>query len=83
MAPAIWIGGGGGLVSADALTAAGRVKKDSEPNAGWTVVQNNGVAKGILERTLAVGGGEAGEGGAAIGGDRCAGDVDGVGKNAS
>ena len=72
--------GSGGLVPAHALTAAGRVEPDSEPSAGWLVVQNNGVAEGIGEGALTVGSGEAGEGGAAVGGDRCAGDVDGVCK---
>src|SRR5207249_2738894 len=49
----------------------------------WLVVQNNGVAKGIGERALAGGGGEAGEGNAAVSGDRCAGDVDRGGEAAS
>src|SRR4029453_6304985 len=86
MSPASRVRGIGGLVSADALTAARHVKIGSEPSAGWSVVQSNGVAQGIGEGALAgltgwsvVGTGDAGEGGAAVGGDRWAGDVDGAG----
>ena len=78
MGPASRVRGSGGLVSAEALTAAAPVEPDSEPGGGWAVVQNNGVANGIGEGALTAGGGEAGEGGAAVGGDRCAGDVDGL-----
>ena len=66
MRPAIRIRGIGGLVPADAKTAAGRVDKDSKPSAGWLVVQSNGVAKRIGEWALTVGLGETGEGGAAV-----------------
>src|SRR5207245_2453899 len=75
--------GSGGLEPAEALTAAGTVEPDGEPGGGWAVVQSNGVANGIGERALTAGGGEAGEGVAAIGGVRCAGDVDGGGVAAS
>ena len=81
--PAIRIRGIGGLIPADALTAAGRVKSISEPSAGWLIEQHNGVAKGVGEWALTVGLGEAGEGGTAIGGDRCTGDVDGAGEDAA
>ena len=69
MRPAIRVRGIGGLVPADALTAAGRIEKDSKPSAGWLVVQSNGVAKGIGEGALTGGPSETGEGGAAVGGD--------------
>ena len=78
MDPAIRIRGIGGLVPADALTAAAHVKEDSKPSAGWLVVQSNGVAQRVSEGALAVGASEAGKGGATISGDRCAGDVDGI-----
>src|SRR5439155_21957168 len=83
MGPAIRVRGIGGLISAHPLTAAAHVKKDSKPSLAWLVEQNNGVAQGIGERALTGGPGEPGEGGAAVGGDRCAGDVDGVGEAAS
>src|SRR5207244_7861824 len=66
MRPPIRIRGMGGLVPADAKTAAARVDKDSKPSAGWLVVQSNGVAKRIGEWALTVGLGETGEGGAAV-----------------
>ena len=75
MGPAIRVRGIGGLVPAEALTAAAPVEPDSEPGSGWPVVQNNRITKGIGERALAAGGGDAGEGGSAVGGDRYAGDV--------
>ena len=78
MGPAIRVRGIGGLVSADALRTAARVKIDSKPSLAWLVEQNNGVALGAGEGALAVGAGEAGEGGAAVSGDRRAGDIDGV-----
>src|SRR5439155_6606602 len=40
----------GGLVPADAKTAAGLVDPDGEPSAGWLVIQRNGIAHGIGER---------------------------------
>ena len=39
----------------------------------WLVVQNHGIAEGIVEGALTIGLGKTGEGVAAIGGDRCAG----------
>src|SRR5450432_2129926 len=51
--PASRVHGIGGLVPAEALTAAARVEPDGEPGSGWAVVQNNGVAKGTGERALA------------------------------
>ena len=45
------------------------------------VVQNNGVAKGVVEGALTGGVGDAGEGGAAVGGARCAGEVAKVGAS--
>src|SRR4029450_10693718 len=68
----------GGLVPAEALTAAARVEPDREPSAGWPVVQNNRVAQGTGEWALAVGLGQSGEGRAAVSGDRCARDIDGA-----
>ena len=54
--PASRVRGSGGLVAAEALTAAGRVEPDGEPGAAWLVVQNNGVALGTGEGALTVGG---------------------------
>jgi len=71
--------GSGGLVPAEALTTAASVEPDGEPGAAWLIVQNDRVALGTGEGALTAGGSEAGEGGAAVGGDRCAGDVDGAG----
>ena len=42
----------GGLVPADALSAAARVEENCKPSAGRFVVQSNGVAKGIGEGAL-------------------------------
>src|SRR5216684_1996892 len=75
MGPAIRVRRSGGLVPAKTPTAAARVNPGGIPSAGWLVVQNNGVAKSVGEGALTVGLGEAGEGGAPVGGDRCAGDV--------
>src|SRR5438034_11643541 len=75
--------GSGGLVPAEALTTAASVEPDGEPGAAWLIVQNDRVALGTGEGALTAGGSEAGEGGAAVGGDRCAGDVDGAGVAAS
>ena len=57
----------GGLVSAQ-CTAPVAVEPDGEPGAGWFVVQNNGVAKGVDKRALTAGVGDSGERGAAVGG---------------
>ena len=83
MGPASRIRGIGGLVSTQALTAAGRIQPHGEPGGGGAIVQNNRVAQSIGEGALTAGGGDAGKGGAAVGGDRCAGDVDGTGVAAS
>ena len=74
--PAKRIGGIGGLVAAQALAAAARIEPDGEPGAGRAVVENNRVAQGTGKGALAAGVGDAGEGSAAVGGDRRAGYVD-------
>src|SRR6266480_1043082 len=76
MSPAIRVVGSGGLVPAKTLTAAGAIQPDRNPSAGRLMIQNNGIAKGIVEWALTSGLGEPGECGAAIGGDRCARNVD-------
>src|SRR5205823_3311253 len=76
MSPAIRVVGREGLVAAKTLTAAGGIEPDRNPIAGWLVVQNNGIAKGVVEGALTIGLGEPGKSGAAIGGYRGAGDVD-------
>ena len=78
MSPAIRVRRSGRLIAAQALTAAASVEPDGKPGASWAIVQNNGVAHGIGEGALTAGGGEAGESGAAVGRDRCAGDVNGA-----
>ena len=78
MGPAIRVLGSCGLISAQALTAAGAIQPDRNPSAGRLVVENNRVAKGVVEGALAIGLRKAGKGSAAIGGNRCAGNVDGV-----
>ena len=83
MGPASRVRGSGGLVSTEALTAAGPIEPDGEPGGGGAIVQNNRVAHGIGEGALTAGGGDAGEGSAAVGGDRCAGDIDRTGVAAS
>src|SRR5207244_13156487 len=50
MSPAIWIVGSGGLIPAESLTTARTIQPDSNPSAGWLVVQNNRISKGIVER---------------------------------
>ena len=49
-------------------TAPVAVEPDGEPGAGWFVVHNNGVAKGVGKRALTAGVGDSGERGAAVGG---------------
>src|SRR5256885_4975918 len=78
MSPAIRVVGREGLVAIQTLTAAGRIEPNRNPIAGSLVGQNNGIAKGIVEGALTSGLGEPGKSGAAIGGDRCARNVDGV-----
>ena len=57
------------------------VKPDGEPCAGWFVVQNNGVAKGVVKGASTGGGRDAGEGGPAVRGARYAGEVAKVGAS--
>ena len=68
MGPASRVQRIGGLVPAQGAAPVA-VEPDGEPGAGWLVVQNNRVAKGIGKWALTAGGGDAGEGGAAVGGD--------------
>src|SRR5262249_29896384 len=70
MSPAIRAPRRGGLVSAETLAAAAHIEPDGKPSAGWAVVQNNRIAHGVGEGALAAGDGKAGEGVAAISGDR-------------
>ena len=83
MGPAIRVCGIGGLVPAKAEAAAAPIDKDSKPSLAWLVVQSNGVAQRIGEGALTGGLGEAGERGAAVFGDRCARDIDGVCRDAT
>ena len=76
MGPASRVRGIGGLVAAEALTAAGRIEPDGEPGGVSAIVQKNRVALGTGKGALTAGVGDAGEGSAAVGGDRCAGYVD-------
>ena len=62
MGPAIGVRWVGGLVTAQALTATAHIEPDGKPGSTWLIVEKNGVAQGIVERTLTVGLGEAGEG---------------------
>jgi hypothetical protein len=73
----------GGLVPAEALSAAGSIEPHSEPSASGFVVQTNGVAHRTGEGALTGGVSEAGESRAAVARERCAGDVDRVGVAAS
>ena len=57
------------------------VEPDGEPGAGWFVVQNNGVAKGVVKGASTGGGRDAGEGGPAVRGARYAGEVAKVGAS--
>src|SRR4029453_10608880 len=70
MGPAIRIPWRGGLVPAEALTAAARVEPDREPSPAWPVVQNDRVAQRTGEWALAAGGGQSRGGWAAVGGNR-------------
>src|SRR5205814_8077929 len=71
-------GGGDGIVAAQAVAATGGVQPDGEPHVVGGVVQADRVALGGAEGGLAVGAGEAGEGGAAVGRDGRARNVDRV-----
>jgi len=83
MRPAIRAPRSRGLVSAETLSAAPSVQPNSEPSAGRTIVQNNRIAYGVGEWALPAGGGETDKRVAAVGGNRCAGDVDRAGVAAS
>jgi hypothetical protein len=48
-----------------------------------TVIKHHGIAEGILKGAMTIGFGEAGEGSAAIRGDRRGGDVDRIGSDVS
>jgi|SRR5213080_4136070 len=74
--------GSGGLVTAQARTATDRVEPDRVPRAAVPAEYNDWVAACIGKGALTVVG-QAGKGGAAVGRDRCAGNVDGVGVAAS
>src|SRR5207253_9440767 len=63
MSPAIRVVGRGGLVAAKTLTAARGIQPNRNPIARWLVVQNNRIAKGIVEGALTVRFGETGESG--------------------
>jgi hypothetical protein len=83
MGPASRVRGIGGLVTTEALATATPIKPHGEPGGGGAIVQNNRVAQSIGEGALTVGTGDAGEGSAAVGGDRRARYVDGTGIAAS
>jgi hypothetical protein len=70
MGPASRVRGIGGLVAAQALTAAGRIEPDGEPGGVSAIVQKNRVALGTSKGALTAGVGDAGEGSAAVGGYR-------------
>ena len=70
MGPASSIRRSGGLIPAEALTAAGCVKPDGEPSASGFVVQSNRVAHGTGEGALTAGSSDTGKRRAAIRGDR-------------
>src|SRR4029077_12192265 len=72
--PAIWILRSQGLVSAEGAAPI-PIYPDSKPRLAWLVVQKNRVAKGVGERATTAAVGEAGEGHAAVGGERCCGEV--------
>src|SRR6266478_3651190 len=78
MGPAIRVPWRGGLVAAVALTAAAAVQPDGIPGAVVALIQNDRVADGIGEGALPAASGEPGEGGTAVGGHRCSGDVNGA-----
>src|SRR5882757_1920260 len=52
--PAIRVRRSDTLIATEPLGSAARIEPDGIPGAGWPVVQNNGVAQGIGERTLTV-----------------------------
>ena len=69
-----------GLPGADALSAAARSEKNCKESAGRFVVESNRVAKVRPVSTCERAWVEAGEGGAAVAGERCAGVVGGGGS---
>src|SRR5207244_3075730 len=83
MSPAIRVRRSGRFIPTEALTAAGNVQPDGEPSVSGLVIQSNRITQGIGKRALTAGGSDAGECGAAVVGERCAGDVDRVGVAAS
>ena len=78
MGPAIRVPWRGGLVTPKALTAAAAIEPDGIPSSVVALIQDNRVADGIGEGPLTAASGKPGESGAAVGRDRCAGDVDGA-----
>src|SRR5262245_10355554 len=76
MDPAIRIPRRAGLVAAQATAALTVEDPDREPFPACLVIENNRVAQGIVEGTLTVRPGKAGEGDAAIGRGRCTRNVD-------
>jgi hypothetical protein len=83
MGPAIGVLRSAGLVAAEAAGALRVDDPDGEPLPAYLVVENNGITQGIVEGALPIGPCKAGKGEAAVGRDRCAGDVDRVGIDAS
>src|SRR5882724_5353207 len=77
MGPAIRIRRSSRLIAAKTLTAAASVKPDAEPRAAWLVVENNRVAKRIIEWALTACLGQARKRCTAVGGNSRARDVDG------
>src|SRR4029077_4214282 len=74
MGPAIRVRRSSGFVSTQRTASVG-VEPNGKTGLGRFVVQNDRVAKGIGEWALAAGVGDAGEGGAAVGGARYAREV--------
>ena len=70
MGPASRIQGIGGFVTAQTLTAAGRVQPHRKPRGGWSILQKNRVAFSAGERTLTAGIGHPSERRATVSGAR-------------
>src|SRR6266498_4160795 len=62
MSPSSLVISGGGLIAAQAMTTAAPIQPDREPGGRRLVVQNNRIAKGVVEGALTVGLGEPREG---------------------
>src|SRR4029077_5025981 len=77
--PAIWVPGSGGFVAPEALTAAASVEPHGNPSLAWLVVQNNRIALCPTNGSLTMGQRRAVKSGATVGGNRCAGDIEGAG----